>query len=62
MTNDKDFSVKVLKGMNHKMNYFMDSVYITDLADNTPFKLLPQTKEDEISENKDRKLNNIVLN
>jgi len=41
MINDKDFSIKVLKGMNHKMNYFMDSYYIADLSDNTPFAMIP---------------------
>ena len=47
--------------MNHKMNYFVDSVYVDDLADNTPFLFVPNLKEDEVSVHRAPKLNNMVL-
>ena len=36
-----DFQIKVVKGMNHKLNYFMGTEYITDLADNIPYIKFP---------------------
>ena len=45
-----DSSIRVVKGVNHKMNYFVDSIHVTDLADNTPYVCQPEgksVKEDE---------------
>ena len=44
---DKDFSIRVFKGMNHKMNYFMDHFVVTDLSSNCPHTYIPATKEDD---------------
>ena len=62
MPNDKDFSIKVVKGMNHRMNYYMDKHYVNDLVDNTHYATIPIISDGDLYENNFQKLNNIVLN
>ena len=42
--------MRVVKGTNHKMNYFVDSTYVDDLEDNTPMiHAPPNIKDDELA-------------
>ena len=59
LTKDKDFSIKVVKGMNHKMNYFVDSYYVDDLSQNIPLICVPTHKEEQLT--KLHKLNNMII-
>ena len=38
---NKEFAIRVFKGMNHKMNYFMDDIVVNDLSSNTPHVYIP---------------------
>jgi len=41
MMNNKDFSVRVVKGINQKMNYLYDNYTIIDLEENIPHIWIP---------------------
>ena len=54
----KDFSRRVFKGMNHKMNYSVEAGQVTDLADNIPLVAVPTYSDESFADRRSYKLLN----